>query len=437
MLRVAARGSTGWAFTPIMRAAVLAFLVALAAVPVKGADAPPVLYCPRVSSPPVIDGKLDDPVWAGAPVRYLLRQGALPPLHPCEVRMLWDAEALYVAFDSADQDVRSTFTERDAMVFEDGDAFELFLVLPGQKPLKVELETNPNGAFLDILYTETGTFEEKKQWSWAGAQWKSSVRGTLNDELRDAGWSAEMRLPWKGLAGPGVASPTPEGLAGLKVLLMAVDRIRADERRLSRELTTWPALSQMRTNLYDEYALLRLVERPADGPVEGYRRLIDGQCRRGDSLFMDYRGYSTPWEFDSAMADSKLVWESEPLPKALGDTVSLAFVGQTQSDAAPDDPQRTDFELLVNDRLCARFTPYQAATRRWENGEARLDFMHRTGKYWPSGLYTATVPSSWVKAGEPARLEVRLAGKGPRTRFAVKAWTDAALYERLHYGSEK
>lgn len=437
MLRFAARHGTGAAVAPAMRAAVLALLVALVAVPVTGADAPPVLYCPRTSAPPAIDGKLDDPAWAGAPVRYLLRQGALPPLHPCEVRVLWDAEALYVAFDTADQDVRSTLTERDTPVYEDGDAFEVFLLLPGQKPLKVEVETNPTGAFLDILYTETGAFEEKKRWTWEGAQWKSSVRGTLNDEVRDAGWSSEMCLPWKGLAGPGIASSTPEGLAGLKVLFMAVDRIRADERRLSRELSTWPALSQMKTTLYEEYALLRLVERPADGPVEGYRRLIDGQCRRGDSLSVDYRGYSTPWDSDSAMADAKLVWESELLPKAMGATVSLAFVGQAYSEAAPDAPQRTEFELLVNGRLCARFTPYQAASGRWENGGARLDFKHRSGRYWPSGLYTVTAPASWVKAGEPARLEVRLAGKGPRTRFTVKAWTDAALYERLHYGLEK
>lgn len=433
MLRSVARHCTGATLAPAMRAAAAAWLVALAAVPAMGADAPPVLYCPRTSAPPAIDGRLDDPAWLGAPVRYLLRQGSLPPLHPCEVRVLWDAEALYVAFDAADQDVRSTFTERDALVYEDGDAFELFLLLPGQKPLKVELETNPNGALLDILYTETGTFEEKKRWSWEGARWKSSVRGTLNDEVLDAGWSAEMRLPWKGLAGPGVASATPEGLAGLKVLFMAVDRIRADERRLSRELTTWPGLSQIKTTLHEEYALLRLVERPTDGPLEGYRRLIDGQCHRGDSLFVDYRGYSTPWASDPAT----LVWESEPFPKALGGTVSLAFVGQAQSETAPDDPQRTEFELFVNGRLCARFTPYQAASGRWENGGARLDFRHRSGRYWPSGLYTVTVPASWVKAGEPARLEVRVTGKGPRTRFTVKAWTDAALYERLHYGSEK
>jgi hypothetical protein len=403
------------------------------------ADAPakaPVFYCPRADTAPVIDGKLDDPAWAAAPVRYPLRPGDLPPLHPCEVRMLWDAEALYVAFDALDQDVRSALTARDALLYEDGDVFEFFLLLPGDKTRKIELEVNPNNAFLDILHAEGLNFEAKRKWNWEGAQWKIETRGTLNDDARDAGWSAELRLPWKGLADLGVAA-APEGLAGAKVLFLTVDRIRADAHRLSREQCLWPCLSQMKLTLHDEYAPLRLVEPPAGGAVEGFQRLVDGHCRRQDSLFVDYRGFSPQWEFDTEMPDAVLIWESRPLPRTLPERVAISFVGQAQSDAPPDAPERAGFELLVNGRRCALFTPYTSQDRLWEGGESQLAFKHRAGKFWPSGLYTATVPAAWVKAGEPARLEVRRAAKGPRTRFMLKAWTDAVLYEQLHYGVPK
>lgn len=58
------------------------------------------------SSPPVIDGRLDDPAWRNAPVvsgfvQFDPKEGA-PATHDSEVRVLYDDQAIYVAFRAFD-----------------------------------------------------------------------------------------------------------------------------------------------------------------------------------------------------------------------------------------------------------------------------------------------------------------------------------------------
>lgn len=151
----------------ITRATSLIFAVALwATAEAAPPAAPPLLLCPCCEAPPVIDGVLDDAAWQSAPVRYPVRVAGQSPLYPSAVRLTWDAEALYVAFDCADADVRTSSAQRDALLYELGDCAELFILLPGSPTRKIELEVNPANGFLDILHEPGRTFEEQKSWNW-------------------------------------------------------------------------------------------------------------------------------------------------------------------------------------------------------------------------------------------------------------------------------
>jgi len=414
-------------FTLLGLAAFFAACLSAAAVE----NDPPVFYCTQALAAPEIDGFLDDPAWRLAPVRYSQRVGKLAPMYPAAVRMLWDAEALYVGFDCTDPDLMSNYTERDSHIWEEGDCVEMFLLLPGEEERKVELELNPNQAFLDILHDKDGTAEQKFAWNWPGARWDVKLRGTLNDERLDRGWTAELMLPWQGVRSLGVAPP-PDGLNGLKVLFLLVNRVRIGEGWLGREQSTWPSLSRMRIDLHDEYGQLKFVKgRTARMPLEGFTRIIKGHARRGDPLFPDYRGMAIPWEYDTHLEDAVLVWETQSVPQNPGDIVSFAFVGQTLQQGGSKNPDRASFHLLLNGRELLEFDPYRQDSHEWTADGVGLEFRHRTGRYWPSGLFVLKVPSSAVKPGEPQRLEARVSQKGARTRFIVKAWTDAALYEYL------
>jgi hypothetical protein len=69
---------------------------------------------PRVATPPVIDGPLRERVWDQAPVlgNFILLSGGKQALFDTEVRLLYDAEALYVGFRAKDTELASSPANR-------------------------------------------------------------------------------------------------------------------------------------------------------------------------------------------------------------------------------------------------------------------------------------------------------------------------------------
>jgi len=379
----------------------------------------------------VIDGRLDDPVWQTAPVRYLALPGNLAPLYPAEVRLTWDDQAIYVGFDIADPDLRATITQRDGWLWEDGDCAEFFLAARGQEDRRIEIEINAAGAMLDILHEKGKPFPDAVAWTAAGAEWGVRLRGTLNDERQDEGWSAELRLPWSAVSVLGVGPQA--GPAEFRTLFMVINRVRLGPDRVGREQFVWPVLPQVTTTLPEQYATLAFV--PADRsalPFEGFCRIDRGRTWSADALFPDYRGPAAWWECVSTDPRTGLRWQTERLPAPLPDPVRLMFVGQTiQREGEPGGSDRAEFELLVNGRPAVAFTPFRREDTEWTAGDVRLEFRHRSGRAWPNGPFRLTVPAAWLRPGEPATLELRPTGRGPRTSFLLKGWKDAALYE--HY----
>ncbi len=164
----------------------------------------PLAYpCFRASSPPVIDGKLDDDAWRNAPwtADFVDIEGDLKPRPRFRTRakMLWDDTYFYVAADMEEPHLWGTLTERDAVIFYDND-FEVFIDPDGDTHNYYELELNALNTVWDLLltrpYRDGGHAVDS--WDIAGLKTAVDLRGTLNDPSDiDEGWSVEIAMPWK------------------------------------------------------------------------------------------------------------------------------------------------------------------------------------------------------------------------------------------------
>lgn len=166
------------------------FLLAMAV------DATPVIHGARIqSSAPRIDGNLDDSVWEEATVvsTFLQRDpvhGAQPS-ERTEVRILFDAEQLYIAFrcyDSSPDDIVANHMRHDADLHED-DNVSIILDTYNDSRGGYFFSTNPLGAQRDGQLTNEGR-NRNEAWDcvWACKAQRDS-----------AGWTAEMAIPFNQL----------------------------------------------------------------------------------------------------------------------------------------------------------------------------------------------------------------------------------------------
>lgn len=130
------------------------------------------------------------------------------------MKMLWDAECLYIGAEMEEPDVWATLTEHDSVIFQDND-FEIFLDPDGDHHRYLELELNALNTLWDLRlvkpYRAGGPAEN--EWEAVGIRTAVSIDGTLNDPSdRDRGWSCTFAIPWAALASnAGVACPPAEG----------------------------------------------------------------------------------------------------------------------------------------------------------------------------------------------------------------------------------
>jgi len=155
-----------------------------------------------------IDGRLDEPDWALATPLTGLRQRAPlegePATEPTEVRVLFDAQNLYVgilARDAEPSEVVAHILQRDKVLergddgrhaFAGDDAVAILIDPFRDRRNAYVFATNANGAELDALITdESGTFDVDWRAVW-------TVRAQRGPE----GWSAEMAIPFRSLRYP-------------------------------------------------------------------------------------------------------------------------------------------------------------------------------------------------------------------------------------------
>ena len=147
---------------------------------------------------PVIDGRLDDPAWAQAPLLSELRQvepvGGAVPTETTEVRIVYDARSLFVGVLCCDRDpatIRATQRKRDgSQQADDSVAFLLDTFLDRRNAFYFSVTAG--GGMQDALIAKNGAEFNR---NWDGI-WDAATR------LTPDGWIAEFEIPFATLSFP-------------------------------------------------------------------------------------------------------------------------------------------------------------------------------------------------------------------------------------------
>jgi len=149
----------------------------------------------RASTPPVIDGVLDEAVWQTAamvddlheidPVEYA------DPSEPTVIYILYDDDSLYIGarmFDSDPDQITARIMRQGERVFQD-DWFNVNIDPFNDRRSGYRFLTNPNGVRQEGIYQNV----TENEWEWQGIWYTAS---SINDE----GWVAEMQIPMKSIS---------------------------------------------------------------------------------------------------------------------------------------------------------------------------------------------------------------------------------------------
>jgi len=217
---------------------------------------PPTVEAQRVAEPVVVDGRLEERVWAEArafPLAAMMADGRRLPLHEKgTARFAWDDRFFYIALDFTDTDVVAEGEANGLDQIRLGDVGEVFLK-PADRPWYFELHVTPRGCQTSYFFPSSGRRLPGCKLTVHRLTAAAQVEGTLNDPRdRDRGWTAEMAVPLEMLAERGCRFG-PE--TAWKVL---VGRYNFSVALDSTELSTMPEISQVNFHLTGEFATLRL-----------------------------------------------------------------------------------------------------------------------------------------------------------------------------------
>lgn len=143
---------------------------------------------PKFETPPVIDGKLDEPVWRSAAILrdfYQIDPGDnIAPSKQTEVLLGYDPKFLYIAFRAFDEPdkVRATVAKRDD-IFKD-DYVGFFLDTFNDKRKAFEMFFNPLGIQGDGVLTEG-----------RGEDFSVDVLMESKGAVNDSGFIVEIAIP--------------------------------------------------------------------------------------------------------------------------------------------------------------------------------------------------------------------------------------------------
>jgi len=159
----------------------------------------PEIQIPFLTSQLTIDGQLDEPAWQQAARIPALwwSHGSARPQANTQVRLAYDAEALYLGYTNAEPrmdrlSARYRIDGNEQLVHQGDDTVEVFLS-PGDKP----------SAYYYFVLNPGNTRFHKASFdsAWQGA-WQSRA------STQAAGWQTEMRIPFSSLS---VAAPLQGG----------------------------------------------------------------------------------------------------------------------------------------------------------------------------------------------------------------------------------
>jgi hypothetical protein len=177
---------------------ILYFLLAAgaAASQTRPASPPPRYDVKRASAPIAIDGKLDEAAWAAADTIELSFpwDPAQAPKQKTTVRLLWDDNNLYVAYECEDADITAHFTRRDDAVDQDDSVLILVNPSASQTHGYIALEANARATLRDYLSVDGEYFFGR--FDMQGIRLATYVDGTLNRSGdKDRAWTVEAAIP--------------------------------------------------------------------------------------------------------------------------------------------------------------------------------------------------------------------------------------------------
>ncbi len=149
-----------------------------------------------------LDGKLDEAVWAEAQPTALFVNTMTGDAADFKVtaKAAWDAQHLYVAFDVEDDYLKSTFTGDDDHLWEQ-DTVELMIDPDGDEKNYFELQVSPAGKVFDTRYDSRRVPQPFGHVDFnSGLKNGVEVRGKLNDDEADQGYTVETAIPWTAFA---------------------------------------------------------------------------------------------------------------------------------------------------------------------------------------------------------------------------------------------
>jgi len=171
--------------------AALVHLVVLSSHATAGNNARPV-HAVRISTPPVIDGFLDEDAWQAArpAVDFMQREPEEGQLgsERTEVRILYDEAALYIGwmlYDSEPDRIVARLTRRDNEI--ESDRGSIYIDTFHDHQTAYEFTFNAAGVKVDVLQYDDATKEDP---SW-------DVVWDLETRILADGWSAEIRIPFR------------------------------------------------------------------------------------------------------------------------------------------------------------------------------------------------------------------------------------------------
>ncbi|MFO1461792.1 MAG: carbohydrate-binding family 9-like protein [Verrucomicrobiota bacterium] len=184
----------------------------------------------RASGPVLIDGHLNEAAWANAPASapFVDLVSGRPVRWNTRVRLLWDDENLYLAYEVEEPRVRGDLTHHNDPLYSENDV-EFFLA---GDDAYYELEVNARNTLYEAFFIwesayVSGGFSASPEfprsqlqgfdgvgfhghprggrlghfnWRFPGIRSAVQIRGTLNhDQDQDRGWTVEISLPWRGM----------------------------------------------------------------------------------------------------------------------------------------------------------------------------------------------------------------------------------------------
>jgi len=215
--------------------------------------APGELTAHRLTTPPKLDGILDDEAWSKEPLpldrwmSYNPMRGEAATLQT-RVWIGYDDQAIYFAFQCLDTDpdrIRTTISRRDNAFSDDWVGLSLDSTRAGQ--LAYHLFVNPSGIQMDALQSGSNGEDFAPDWVWQSAGhigtdgWSAEIRVPLENIRFHSGANVRMGvLFWRRISRTGVSTSWPEMPSG-KWVFDANSVVVFDELQSRRLLEVIPS----------------------------------------------------------------------------------------------------------------------------------------------------------------------------------------------------